>query len=77
MATDKTKEKRHVTKFFVYWKWTSPFYVNEIFVPSGNACKTRSHVGLGISLRKINLDQRSISFMGLSIWTKLSNDLKK
>ena len=29
-----------------------------------------------IPLRKSNLAQKSISFMGPSIWNKLSNDLK-
>ena len=29
-----------------------------------------------IHLRKSNLDQKSISFMGSSIWNKSSNDLK-
>ena len=75
MATNKRKRKRGVTKVFIYWKGTSPFYLNQIFVPSRNACKTRFHMGLGISLKKISLGQRSISFMGLSIWTKLNNGL--
>ena len=33
-------------------------------------------MALKIPLRKINLGQKIISFMGPSIWNKLSNDLK-
>ena len=55
---------------------TSPFCVNELFVSSRNTYMTRSHMALKIHLRKSNLDQRSISFLGPSVWNKLSNDLK-
>ena len=51
-------------------------YINELFLPSTNIYKTRSHMALEIPLRKSNLGQKSISFMGPSIWNKLSNDLK-
>ena len=37
---------------------------------------TRSHMALEIPLRKSNLGQKSISFMGPWIRNKLSNDLK-
>ena len=53
-----------------------PFYVNELLAPSRNTYKTRSHVTLEILSRKSNLDQKCISFLGPSIWNKLSNDLK-
>ena len=33
-------------------------------------------MALEIPLRKSNLGQKSISFMGPSVWNKLSNDLK-
>ena len=33
-------------------------------------------MALGIPLRKSNLGQKSISFMGSSTWNKLCNDLK-
>ena len=31
------------TNIFKYWKGTSPFYVNKLFVPSRNIYKTRLH----------------------------------
>ena len=64
------------TNAFNYWKGTSPFHVNKLFVLSRNMYKTRSHMALEIPLRKSNLGQKSISLMGISIWNKLSNDLK-
>ena len=56
-------------------KGTSPFYVNELFVPSKAIYKTRSHMALEIPLRKSNLGQKNISIIRPSIWNKLSNDL--
>ena len=38
--------------------------------------QTRSHMALEITLRKSNLGQKSISFMGSYIWNILRNDLK-
>ena len=69
-------EQRIATSVFKYWKGTSPFYVNELFVSSRNIFKARPHMALEIPLRKSNLGQKSISFMGPSIWNKSSNDLK-
>ena len=69
-------EQRVATNVFKYWNGTSPFYKNELFVSSRNIYKTRSHMALEIPLSKSNLSQKSISFMGPSIWNKLSNDLK-
>ena len=48
----------------------------ELFVPSRNIYKTRSRMALEILLRKSNLVQKSISFMGPSIENELSFDLK-
>ena len=52
-------EQRIATKAFNYWKGTSP----------------RSHMALEIPLKNSNLGQNSISFIGSSIWNKLSNNL--
>ena len=71
-----TKEKvgqSIATGVFNYCKGTSPLYVNEIFIPSRNTCNTRSQMALEIVS---NLDQKSISFIGKSIWNKLSNNFK-
>ena len=69
-------EQRVSTTLFKYWKGTSPFYVNELFVPSRNIYKNRSHMALEIALRKNNLSQKRILLMGPSIWNKLINNLK-
>ena len=74
-----TKERveQRVTKIaFKYWEGTSPFYVNKLFTASRSIYKTRSHIALEIPLRKSNLGQKSISFIGSSIWNKLSNGYK-
>ena len=69
-------QQRVATNAFKYWKGTSLFYVNELFVPSTNIFKTRSYMVLEIPLRKSNLGQRSKSYMGPSVWNKLNNELK-
>ena len=69
-------EQSTATEVFSYWKGTSPLYVNELFVPSRNMYNTRSHMALEIPLKKSNLGQKSISFIGPSIWNKLCNNLK-
>ena len=51
-------------------------HVFELFILSRKIYKTRSHIALEIPLRKVNLSQKSTSFMGSFIWNKLSNDLK-
>ena len=76
LPTKEIVEQRIATNVFKYWKRTSPFYVNEMFIPSRNIYETRSHMALEIPLRNSNLGQKSISFLGLSIRNKWSNDLK-
>ena len=74
LPTKERVEQRLATKVF-NWKGTSPLYVSELFVPSRNTYNTRSYMALEIPLKKSNLRQKSISFIGLSIWNKLSNNL--
>ena len=76
LSTKEKVEQRVSTTLFKYWKGTSPFYVNELFAPSRNIYKNRSHMALEIPLRKNNLSQKRILLMGPSIWNKLSNKLK-
>ena len=77
VATDKKRAEQHVaTKAFKYWKGTSPFYANVLFVSSRNTQNTRSHMALEKPLKKSNLGYKTISFIGQSIWDKLSNNLK-
>ena len=53
LPTRERVEQRIATKSFKYWKGTSSFHINEIFVPSRNTYKTRSHMALEIPLRKV------------------------
>ena len=76
LSTEERVEQRIATKVFNYWKGTSPLFVNELFVPSRNTYNTRSHMTLKIPLKKSNLGQKSILFIGSFIWNKLSNNLK-
>ena len=76
LPTKERVEQRIATKIFNHWKGTSPLYVNELFVPSRNTYNTRSHMTLEIPLKKSNLGRNSISFIGPSVWNKLSNNLK-
>ena len=76
LRTKEIVEQRIATKVFNDRKGTSPLYVNEPFVPSRNTYNTRSHMALEIPLKKSNLGQKSISFIGRSIWNKLRNHLK-
>lgn len=52
------------------------FHVNELFLPSRNIYKTGSHMPFEIPLRKSNSSQKRVSFMGPSLWNKLSNEVK-
>ena len=54
LSTKERVEQRVSTTLFKYWKGTSPFYVNELFVSSRNIYKNRSHMALEIPLRKNN-----------------------
>ena len=76
LPTKERVEQRIATKVFNYWKGTSPLYVNELFGPSRGTYNTSSHMALEIPSKKSNLGQNSISFIGPSIWNKLSNNLK-
>ena len=73
--TKEKVEQRVHANIFKYWKGTLPFCVNVLFFRSRNIYKTRSHMAFEMPLRRSNLVQKSVSFMGPSIWNKLSNDL--
>ena len=63
MATNKKIGKKRTTvakKVFKYWKETSPFFVNELFVSSRNKCKTKLNMASEIPLRKSKLSQKNI-----------------
>ena len=70
-------EQRIATSVFKYWKGTTPSYFNELFVPSPNRYNTRLQMALDIPLRKSNIGQKNLSFLGPSVWNKLPSNLKK
>ena len=74
LPTKERVQQRIVINVFKYRKGNLPFCVIELFV-SSRIYKTRSHMALEIPLRKSSIGQKSSSFMGPSIWNKLSNDL--
>ena len=76
LPTKERVEQRIVTSVFKYWKGNAPAYVNEIFIPSPNTYNTRLQMALDIPLRKTNLGQKNLSFLGPSLWNKLSTNLK-
>ena len=76
LPTKANVEQHVATNTNIGWGLHHAIQVNELFVPSRNIYKTWSHMALEIPLRKSNLAQKGISFMGPSIWNKLSNDLK-
>ena len=62
---------------FKYWKKTAPSYVYDLYTPSFNLYNTRrSQMALDIPLKKTSLGQKSMSFLGPSIWNKLNISLK-
>ena len=47
LPTKERAEQRAATNFFKYWKGTSPFYVNELFLPSRNINTDTYHSLIG------------------------------
>ena len=60
-----------VNTFFKYWKGIVPGYIHEMFKPSLCSYSTRSQMVLDIPLRKTNTKQKSLSFLGPRIWSKI------
>ena len=54
----------------------SGIYIHEIFKPSLCKYGTRSQMALDIPLRKINTGQKSSSFLGPKIWSKIGPSIK-
>ena len=77
IPTKERVEQRIATSVFKYWNGNTPSYFNEIFVPSPNRYSTRLQMALDIPLRKSNIGQKNLSFLGPSIWNKITSDLKR
>ena len=61
---------------FKYWDRIAPVYIHEMFKPSLCKYSTRSEITLDIPLRKTNTGQKSLSFLGPKIWSKISPIIK-
>ena len=65
-----------VNTFFKYWKGIVPGYIHEMFKPSLCSYSTGSQIVLDIPLRKTNTGQKSLSFLGPRIWSKIGPSIK-
>ena len=61
---------------FKYWSGIVPGYIHEMFKPSLCRYSTRSQMALDIPLRKTNTGQKSLSFLGPKIWSKIGPSIK-
>ena len=61
---------------FKYWNGIVPGYVLEIFKPSPCRYTTRLQIALSILLRRINTGQKSLSFLGPKILSKIGPSIK-
>ena len=61
---------------FKYWNGIAPGYIYEMLKPSLCRYSTRSQMALDIPLRKTNTGQKSLSFLGSKIWSKISPSIK-
>ena len=61
---------------FKYWNGIVPAYIHKMFKPSLCRYGPRSQMALDISLRKTNTGQKSLSFYGPKIWSKIGPCIK-
>ena len=60
-----------------FFRGTSPVYMNEIFITDETVRVTRnSENRFKVPLRKTNIGQNSLSYLGPKLWNDLPNDLK-
>ena len=59
-----------------YWNGIVPGYIHEIVKLSLCRYITRSQMALDIPLQKINTGQKSLSFLGPKIWSKIGPSIK-
>ena len=61
---------------FQYWNGIVPGYIHEMFEPSLCRYSTISQMALDIPLRKAITAQKSLSFSGPKIWSKIGPSMK-
>ena len=64
------------TIVFKYQIGRAPSYLNDLFMATLNNYNTRSQMALNIPLCRAIKGQKSMSFLGLKIWNKLSSNIK-
>ena len=65
-----------VNTIFKDWNGIVPDYIYEMFQPSLCTYSTRSQMALDIPLQKTNTGQKSLSFLGPKIWSKIDPGIK-
>ena len=53
-----------------------PGYIHDMFKPSLCRYSTRSQMAMNIPLRKTNTGQKSLSFLGPKVWSKIGSSIK-
>ena len=61
---------------FKYWNGIVTGYIHEMLKPPLCRYSTRSQMALDIPLRKTNSGQKSLSFLGPKIWSKIGPSIK-
>ena len=64
------------TTIFKYWKGIAPSYLNDMFMPLLNNFNTRLQMALDIPLCRTIKGQKSMLFLRLKIWNKISLNIK-
>ena len=73
---DRVNQRICVTAFN-FFKGPSPLYMSDIFVPYETAKSTRNSMHrFKIPMRKTNMGQNSLSYLGPKLWNSLPCDLK-
>ena len=60
---------------FKYSNGTVPVYIQQMLKPSLCRYSTRLQMTLDIALRKTNIGQKSLSFLGSKIWSKINTSI--
>ena len=77
LPTKNRVEQCLALNIYKYFNKIAPSYVDDLFLRSQNPYNTRrSQTALDIPLKKSNTGQKSISFLGPSLWNKLDFGLK-
>ena len=61
---------------FKYWNGIVPGYINGMFKLSLCRYSTRSQMALDVPLWKTNIGQKSLSFLGPKIWSRINPSIK-